>query len=300
MGMIDPRKLEAFRVVVQAGKISSAAKLLHLSQPAVTAQMRALEEECGRPLLQRTSKGVTPNSWGLLLLEAAKQVKDVLGAVETAIREEPAGGDEVVLGAGMTTAAYVVPTLFAAYRAVHGPVPFRLQVSNTARVVDWVADGRVPLGMVEGHSRSPRVHLERYLDDELVAVAATSALGFRRITRAADLAEVPLLMREPGSGTRAIVEEALARVLGASQVLRSEVQLGSNQAVKMAAVAGIGVAFASRWSVRLELAAGSLRLLPLRDLRILRAFSWATLSPQLHGAAGRFLAWARHHPPQPP
>src|SRR6266542_845714 len=115
VGAIDPRKLETFRVVAQTGKISTAAKLLHLSQPAVTAQMRALEEECGRALLQRTSKGVAPTAWGLRLLVAAKQVQEALGAVESAIREEPAGGDEVVLGAGMTTAAYVVPPLLAAY-----------------------------------------------------------------------------------------------------------------------------------------------------------------------------------------
>ena len=300
MGTIDPRKLETFRVVVQTGKISNAAKFLHLSQPAVTAQIGALEEECGRPLLQRTPKGVIPNQWGLRLLETAKQVHELLGAVESAILEEPTGGDEVVLGAGMTSAAYVVPPLLAAYRAVHGPVPFRLQVSNSARVIDWIADGRVPLGMVEGHSRSPRVHLERYLDDELVPVVASSAPEFRGVARAADLAKVPLLLREPGSGTRAIVEEALARVLGASRVLRSEVQLGSNQAVKMAAMAGIGVAFVSLWSVRLELATGALRILPLRDLRIARTFSWATISRNLHGSAGRFLQWARRNPPAPP
>ncbi len=79
MGRIDPRKLETFRVVAQSGKISHAAKLLHLSQPAVTAQVRALEEECGRALLQRTAKGVTPNAWGLRLLETAKHVHDALG-----------------------------------------------------------------------------------------------------------------------------------------------------------------------------------------------------------------------------
>jgi DNA-binding transcriptional LysR family regulator len=300
VGTIDPRKLETFRVVVQTGKISNAAKLLHLSQPAVTAQVGALEEECGRTLLQRTPKGVVPNQWGLRLLEAAKQVHDVLAAVESAVREEPAGGDEVLVGAGMTTAAYVVPQLLAAYRAVHGPVPFRLQVSNTGRVLEWVADGRVPLGIVEGRSRSSRVHLERYLDDELVPVVASSAPEFRGVARAADLARFPILLREPGSGTRAIVEEALARVLGASHVLRSEVTLGSNQSVKMAAVAGLGVAFVSRWSVRLELATGTLRILPLRDLRIVRAFSWATASRNLHGAAGRFLAWARRNPPALP
>jgi DNA-binding transcriptional LysR family regulator len=297
---IDPRKLETFRVVVQTGKISNAAKLLHLSQPAVTAQIRALEEECGRALLNRTSNGVTPNGWGLKLLEAAKQVHELLGAAESAIRENPPADEEVVLAASMTTSAYVVPPLIAAFRAVHGPVPFRVQVSNTARVLEWVADGRVPLGLVEGRARSPLVRLERYVDDELVAVAATAAAEFRGISRAGDLAKVPLLLREPGSNTRAVVEEALARAIGAKEALRSELQFGSNQSLKMAAVAGLGVAFLSRWSVRLELAAGTLRILALRDLRIARAFSWATLSPQVHGSAGRFLAWARKNPPAAP
>jgi DNA-binding transcriptional LysR family regulator len=300
MGRLDPRKLETFRVVVQARKISSAAKLLHLSQPAVTAQIRALEEECGRALLLRSSQGVTPTDWGLRLLEAAKQVHEVLGAAESALEGVAAPGEEVVLGASMTTAAYVVPPLVAGYRAIHGRVPFRLQVSNTARVLEWVADGRVPLGIVEGRARSSRVHLERYLEDELVPVAASAARDLCRITRAAELAEVPLLLREPGSNTRAVVEEALAGILGAKRVRRSELLFGSNQSMKMAAVAGLGVAFVSRWSVQLEVTAGTLRVLPLRDLRIVRSFSWATPSRQLHGAAGRFQAWALRNPPARP
>ncbi|ACG72909.1 transcriptional regulator, LysR family [Anaeromyxobacter sp. K] len=300
MRRLDPRKLETFRVVAQARKISTAAKLLHLSQPAVTAQIRALEEECGRALLVRSSKGVTPNDWGLRLLDTAKQVHALLGEVEGAFLEEPGVGEEVVLGASMTTASYVVPPLVAGYRAVHGRAPFRMQVANTARVLEWVADGKVPLGIVEGRLRSPRVHLERYLEDELVAVAAASARDLLRISRAADLASAPLLLREPGSNTRALVEEALAGVLGARSVRRSELLFGSNQSIKMAAVAGLGVAFVSRWSVQLEVAAGTLRILPLRDLRLTRSFSWATASPRLQGAAGRFQAWARQHPPPRP
>ena len=170
---------------------------------------------------------MTPTDWGLRLLEAAKQVHELLGEVESAIQGEPAAGEEVVLAASMTTAAYVVPPLVAGYRAIHGRVPFRLQVGNTARVLEWVAEGRVPLGIIEGRMRSPRVHLERYLEDELVAVAASSARELCGITRAAELAKVPLLLREPGSNTRAVVEEALGRVLGAKRVraVRAAVRL---------------------------------------------------------------------------
>jgi DNA-binding transcriptional LysR family regulator len=299
MARIDPRKLETFRVVVEAKKISTAAKLLHLSQPAVTAQVRGLEEECGRALLVRSPKGVTPNAWGLRLLEAAKRVHGVLGEVEGAFDEEPDADEEVVLGASMTTAAYVVPPLVAAYRALHPRTPFRMQVANTPRVLDWVADGRVALGIVEGRLRSPRVRLERWLDDELVLVAATSAPALH-VARAAELARVPLVLREPGSNTRAVVEDALRRALGRARMPRSDLLFGSNQSVKMAAVAGVGVAFVSRWAVQQELALGLLRILPLRDLRVVRSFSLAALSPGTHGAAGRFLAWARRNPPKAP
>lgn len=296
---IDPRKLETFRVVAQTGKISHAAKLLHLSQPAVTAQVRALEEECGRALLQRSSRGVTPNRWGALLLDTAKRVHDLLGEAEGAIREDARVDGEVVLGASMTGSAYVVPPLVAGFRALHGEVPVRVQVSNTARVVEWVAEGRVPLGLVEGRARSSRVHLERFVEDELVAVVSGTSPGFRGISRAGDLARQTLLLREPGSGTRALVERALEKALGRLGS-RAELQFGSNQSVKMAAVAGLGVAFVSRWSVRLEVAAGTLRILPLRDLRLVRSFSFATASRRLHGPAGRFLEWARRNPPPPP
>lgn len=300
MPRIDPRKLETFRVVVETRKISTAAKLLHLSQPAVTAQVRGLEEECGRALLHRSSKGVQPNAWGLRLLEAAKQLHGLLGEVESAFDEEPETDEEVVIGASMTTAAYVVPPLVAGYRALHPRVPFRVQVANTPRVLEWVADGRVPLGIVEGRLRSPRVRLERWLEDEVVLVASTTAPQFRKVTRAADLLDVPLLLREPGSNTRAVVEEALQKALGKGKMPRSELLFGSNQSIKMAVGAGLGVAFVSRWSVQTNIAAGRLRVLPLRDLRIVRAFSLATLSPGVHGAAGRFLAWARRYPPKAP
>jgi len=300
MGRIDPRKLETFRVVAQSRKVSTAAKLLHLSQPAVTAQVRALEEECGRTLLLRSSRGVTPTDWGLRLLEAAKGVQGLLGALETEMRGEPAVEEEVVLGASMNAAAYLVPPLIAGYRALHARARFRVQVSNTARVLEWVADGRVALGLVEARQRSPRAHLERYLEDEVVAVAAASARDLCRVSRAADLARVPLLLREPGSHTRALVEEAIGATAGAGIARRPELVFGSNQSIKMAAVAGLGVAFVSRWSVQLEVVAGTLKILPLRDLRMVRAFSWATASRELQGGAGRFLGWARRNPPPRP
>ncbi len=297
MARIDPRKLETFRVVALAGKISAAARLLHLSQPAVTAQMKALEEECGRALLTRAAHGVVLNQWGLRVLEAAKQVHAAVDEAMLAMDEGATENGELLLAASMTTAAFIVPPLLSGFRAVHPAVRFRVEVANTAQVTQWVAEGRVPLGIVEGLARPARVRLERYLPDELVPVAAEHARELHGITRVADLLGASVLLREPGSGSRAVVEQALRRAIGPRRRLQRVLQLGSNTSVKAAAVAGLGIAFLSRWSVQLETAAGLLRILPIQDLHIRRAFSWALPSSTVHGLEGRFLEWARKNPP---
>ena len=301
MARLDPRKLETFRVVAQTRKISSAAKLLHLSQPAVTAQIRALEEECGRALLLRSSKGVTPTDWGLRLLEAAKQVHEVLGEVETAFQGEPAIGEEMVLAASMTTAAYVVPPLVAGYRALHGRVPFRLQVSNTARVLEWMAEGRVPLGIVEGHMRSARVHLERYLEDELVAVAASSARDLCGIARAADLAKVPLLLARAG------LQHPRGSRGGAGARARVEAGAAVRAAVRLEPVDEDGGGRRARRRVRLALERAARGRRGDRSASC-RSAICASPGPSpgrrprgsSTGPPGSFLAWARRNPPARP
>jgi DNA-binding transcriptional LysR family regulator len=296
---LDPRKLQTFRVVAHAGRISTAAKLLHLSQPAVTTQIKMLEDECGRPLLTRSARGVVPNEWGRRVLDAAEKLHGVLEEARAALGEEASASGELLLAASMTTSEYVIPQLLAGFRALCPAARFRVDVANTTQVVEWVAEGRVPLGTVEGLARAPRVHLEHYIDDELVAVAATHARELHRVTCAAELCGVPLILREPGSGSRAVVDRALRRALGRRRDDARDVQLGSNLTVKNAAVAGLGIAFLSRWSIQLEVAAGRLTVLPLADLQITRSFAWALPSQEVPGIAGQFLRWARRNPPVP-
>jgi DNA-binding transcriptional LysR family regulator len=296
VGSLDPRKLETFRTVVQAGSISSAARILHLSQPAVTGQIAALEEECGRAVLTRTPRGVLANAYGQRLLDVANQVHGLLDDAALAMLEEPAVRGELVLAASMTAAGSIVPPLLAGFRAGHPSLAFRVDVGNTSQVMDWVCEGKVPFGMVDGVTRASHLHLERYLDDELVPVASPRARELASLRAPEGLRAAPLVLREPGSGSRTVVDAALARAVGERDASR-DLQLGSNQAVKMAAVEGLGVAFLSRWSVRSELALGSLRVVELPGLRIPRQFAWALPARELHGIAGLFLAWARRHAP---
>ena len=293
---IDPRLLPTFLAVHESGRVSAAARGLHLSQPAVTAQIRRLEDEIGVALFVRSAAGVTPTAAGDRLAGYARRVQALLAEAATSVAgaKEPTG--ELALAASTTIAAYVLPPVLARFGAAHPGVRLRLDVGNTEEVLALVKAGRVPIGLVEGHARASGVHLEPYADDEIVAVAAATG-ATPRVRRASDLARVPILWREPGSGTRAVVERALRRAGIRRGPLPIDLEIGGTEPILGAAAAGLGVAFASRWAIQSHVAAGRLAPIPALDLVIRRTFRWATAAGALSGAARAFQDFARRHPP---
>jgi DNA-binding transcriptional LysR family regulator len=292
---IDPALLTTFLAVLDIGRISAAAKTVHLSQPAVTAQIRKLEEAVGTALFVRSVHGVTPTEAGLRLAGYARSIRRLL---DEAMAEVPGVEDTVgplVVAASTTIAAHLLPPLLARFRVAHRGVPLRVHIGNTESVVDEVRSGRVPVGLVEGHARASGIRLEPFVDDEIVPIVGRDARF--QIRRPRDLDDVPLLWREPGSGTRAVVERALVKV-GVRRLAARELDLvlGSTEAIVGGAVAGLGVAFVSRWSIRAHLAAGLVRIVPGLDLVIRRTFHWALPAGALTGTAARFHALASRTP----
>ncbi len=294
---LDPALLPTFLEVLRQGGIGAAARASHLSQPAVTARIRRLEGVLGVRLLVRSRAGVTATPAGEKLAEYARAVQRLLDEAE---REVPSADEHLgrlELIASTTIAAYVLPEALARFRQRHPAVPIRLTIGNTDEVIDALRSGDAPLGLVEGHARASGVHLEPWVDDELVPVPGADAPW--RPRSPAELAEVPLLWREPGSGTRAVV----ARALGAAGVRKRpderDLVLGSTDAIVGAAAAGLGLAFLSRWVLAPHLAAGRLRTVPALGLAVRRTFHWAFPGGKPGGAAGRFLALANAQPPRP-
>jgi DNA-binding transcriptional LysR family regulator len=291
---LDPRRLETFRVVATLGQISAAARALHRSQPAVTAQIRQLEEECGAALFVRTARGMVLNARGRALLIHAQRARQVLDEAAAAVAEESRPGGELVLAASTTIASYVLPPIVVEFCAAQQGSGVRLEVGNTAQVLDWVKEGRVPLGLVEGHARAPGLRLERFLSDELLPVVAGEAKApLAQVRRLADLMRVPLVWREPGSGTRAVVERALKRAGSARAAREGDLQLGSTEAIRAAVALGGGVGFLSRFVIRRELSTGALRPLAIPGLRVERAFSWVLPGGELSGLPRRFRRFAQ-------
>jgi DNA-binding transcriptional LysR family regulator len=292
---LDAALLSSFLCVVRTGKISAAARRLHLSQPAVTAQIKKLEAALGVALFVRSSQGVTPTAAGERLVEFAQRMERLLeeAGQEVGAVEEPGGKLEIA--ASTTIAAHVLPGLWARYAARYPGARLRVRVDNSAAVIAAVRDGVVPLGLVEGHARAAGVRLAAFLDDEIVPVLGPTERWQVRVLD--DLRQVPILWREPGSGTRAVLERAL-RAAGLCRGPREiDIELGSTEAILSGANAGLGVGFVSRWSLEPHLAARRLSILAGLDFPVRRTFRWALPAGALQGAALRFFTFAERSPP---
>lgn len=295
---IDPRRLETFRVVADQGQVSAASRLLNLSQPAVTAQIRLLEAEAGQPLFTRHAGGMRLTDAGLRLLDYARRIHTLLEeAAAIAGGTGPAGG-QLHLAASTTTAGHVLPALFQGYQAHRGSGSVRLDVGNTEEVLAWVREGRVALGMVEGLTRAPGVALEPFLRDELVPVRPVHGpRPFAEVRSLRTLVTMPIIWREEGSGTRTVMERAFGKSGLKLRPREGDLILGDTGAIKTSVLAGLGIGFLSRWSIQSELRHGELEVISIPDLAIHRTFSWVMAGGGLAGEAQAFLRWARSHPP---
>jgi DNA-binding transcriptional LysR family regulator len=298
LNRLGPGLLHAFLVVAEAGKISEAARRLHLSQPAVTAQIRRLEADLDTPLFIRSVHGVTLTPRGAHLRE---RLQHVFADLEEALNELDSPGELTGIlkfAASTTSAAHFVPNIFARFRRYHPAVGLHLIVGNARDVLEHVREQHVGLGLLAGHERSPGVRLEEFMPDEIIAVCAPKIRDpkFRRaienLQSARDLEHLPLIWRERGAGTRAMVEQVLKERGLNVRKLDQRVEIGSTEAIKSLVIAEIGVAFFSCWEIQNELAAGTLREITIPGLRIHRVFSWALPSGDLGGLPGEFYRFA--------
>ncbi len=263
-------QLRVFHAVAQAGSITAAAQALKVSQPAVSKQLGELENALGALLVDRLPRGVRLTAAGRGLAEHAARIF----AIELTAQTELAallGGTrgQLAVGASTTIGSYLVPRVFGAFQRRHPAVELELQIGNTAAVHDLVRQDRVELGLTEGLVTDDDLTAQVFDQDEMVAITAPADPLLARVSLTAkELVAQRFVMRERGSGTREVIEAALARK---RLVVEPVMSLGSTEAVKNAVASGLGVAIVSRLAVDLELASGSLRLIEVSDLRIRRA-----------------------------
>lgn len=261
--------LSIFAAIAETGSLTACARKLHISQPALSRELRTFENRLGVTLFERHAKGMRPTHAGEVLRRYASRLFELERAAEAAMREiAGAFHGRLSLGASNTIGTYVLPRVLAALRRERPQVQVSLFVGNTEQVSQGVDDMRFVLGFIEGPLHRKGLHATTFQQDEIVPVACPDhpLLRKRRLT-VTDLSGQPLLVREPGSGTRELLEATLRRhdiTEGAAM------EFGNTEALKRAAVHGGGIAWLPRIAMVNELREGSLRELPLRQLRIVR------------------------------
>ena len=274
---MDTRQLVAFCAVVERGSFSQAADRLGVTQPAVSLQIRSLEERVGVRLLDRSGRRVEPTEAGRRVYEGALRV---LQAEQRLL--EDAGADDgqltgtLSLGASTGPGGRLVPLLLCEFARAHPKLHVALSIFDTQTVISLVADRELELGIVGAARRAKGLTFETLVRDEIVLAVPPGHRLAGRTVEVVELEHETLIDMQEGAGVRQVVEEELRR---ARLRLRpsARLELGLQESVKSAVAAGYGVAFISRTALEGELGAGTLAIAsvegiaPAREILLVRA-----------------------------
>ncbi|HEX7250976.1 MAG TPA: LysR family transcriptional regulator [Burkholderiales bacterium] len=259
------RRLQVFHAVAKHLSFTKAAEALFMTQPAVTFQIRQLEEHFNTRLFDRAHGRIALTPSGLVALEYAERILGMSAELDTRLKEmsgQVAG--PLLIGASTTIAEFLLPQVLGEFKARYPGVVPRLFVANSEAVQDRVAERALDLGFIEGDSHLPSLVTDVVCDDELQVVCAPAhPLAKSKSVTPKALTEHAYISREPGSGTREVIDHYLAKAGVAPDTMQVVMELGSPEALKGLVATGLGFAIMSRATVVKETQLGQLVQVPL-------------------------------------
>jgi DNA-binding transcriptional LysR family regulator len=260
--------LETFSRAAELSNFTEAAKVLKMTQAAVSQRIHALERSIGQSLFRRrggrvllTEAGQRLYDYAQRILELQREARQVLTGKET-----PVAG-ELLLAASSIPGEHLLPALLSVFGQKHPHIRVRATVSDSMTAMGQVEHGEVSLGLVGRKSDKPHLEFRHLASDRMVLVVPKGhVLGRRQKVSLKQLAGHPLVLREAGSGLRHCFEKSLEKAGRSLADLRIALELGSNEAIKEAVLRGIGIALLSTYAIQKELKTGRLRAVTVRDL----------------------------------
>jgi molybdate transport repressor ModE-like protein len=262
------RQLRILAAVVGEGSFSGAAKALHLTQPAVSMQVRELEHSCGLALVERGARGVRLTEAGREIMRATQGVERELKSAEDTLSALKGLKGGLLTVAVISTAQYFAPRLLTQFCRRHADVKLRLDVCNRDAIVGYLERDEIDIGIMGRPPAEIVTAADPFAPNPHIAIAAPGhPLTRRRRIPVGDLLREPFIAREPGSGTRELAETMFAR----SKVdFAPTLVMNSNETIKQAVIAGMGVSFLSLHTVALEVATGTLAVLDVVGTPVMR------------------------------
>ena len=259
------RRLQVFHTVAKQLSFTKAAELLFMTQPAVTFQVKQLEEHFNTRLFERSHGKISLTPAGELALDYAERILNMTSEMEARISELTGQvSGPLLIGASTTIAEYMLPKLLGEFKRRHPETQARLTVANSETIEHKVADHTLDLGLIESPSHNPNLVTKVCCEDELVMICAPSSeLARSPVISPSQLAAFPYISRESGSGTRECIDDYFRENGVNLDELNLVMELGSREAIKGAVSAGLGAAVVSSTTVTKEIRLGELVAIPM-------------------------------------
>ena len=263
--------LRSFWLVAGCGSVSGAAQQHFISQPALSKAVSELEKQTGLPLFERGARGVRLTEAGQTLFEYARAIFALEQGAEDALQaHRNLECATLRVGASTTIATYVLPPLLAEFRRHHPGLTIKITRENTRQIESLLTDYQLDVALVEGPVHDPRIKATRWREEELILVCAPSdPLAQRKRVSPKALAGCNWVVREPGSGTREVVEGVLKEF---DLPPKDALEIGGAEALKQSVAAGLGIAVVSREAAADQIALGKLHIVPLTGIHMRRPF----------------------------
>lgn len=290
-------RLKVFQTVAHRLNFTKAAAELYITQPAVTKHIHELEKHFKVKLFERNGSKIKLTPAG----ESLRQQTDQLFSFYQNLEFEMAGFShdqkgKLRVGASTTVAQYVLPPVLAAFHQKFPHVQITLITNNTEQIEYRLTNNEIDLGIIEGHSKNASIKYSEFLKDEIVLVSSTkNAFAKKEIIKAADLKNIPLLLREPGSGTLEVISHALKLAGIKMSDLKIEMQLASTESMKSYLPCSDCLAFLSIHSILNELKRNELHIIDVKGLEIERYFYFIQLHGQSDSLPDLFMKFASNH-----
>ncbi|MFD1362412.1 selenium metabolism-associated LysR family transcriptional regulator [Lentibacillus salinarum] len=267
-------RLKTFIAVAEKNSFSEAAKILYVTQPTITSQIKSLEEELGTKLFERTTKKVQmTHSAGILL----KYARDIVHMNDSARKEitqmESTAYGELGMGCSLTIGEYILPAFLKQFKENYPLIQIQVTIANSQAIINHIKDQFIDVGLIETPIEDSQIRLEPFLEDEIVLIAAPDYFSSEdALITLEHVQQSPLIFREEGSGTRSVVNHYMEKAGLSNDDLQIVMELGSTEAIKAVVESGLGVSFISKNAIKKEEELGLLKAYTITNMKLKRHF----------------------------